>query len=101
MTDTLTPKDQRALHQAAVRASEQGWGIAMGLLCGLALFFATVFLVVKGGQSPGAHLGLLAVYFPGYRVTFPGAFIGFVYAFVLGYAAGRTVATLYNKISPR
>jgi hypothetical protein len=32
-------------------------------------------------------------------VTWTGAFIGFVYAFVAGYAAGRTVAILYNKLS--
>jgi hypothetical protein len=33
-------------------------------------------------------------------VTWLGAFIGFVYAFVGGYAVGRTVATIYNRLSP-
>jgi hypothetical protein len=101
MTDRLTPQERQVLHQAAVRASEQGWGIALGLLAGVGLFLATVILVVKGGPMPGAHLSLLGVYFPGYRVSWIGAFIGFVYAFVLGYAAGRTMATLYNKLTPK
>ncbi len=61
---------------------------------------ATTILVVRGGEEVGAHLGLLGIYFPGYSVTWGGAFIGFVYAFVGGYAVGRTVATVYNKLSP-
>jgi hypothetical protein len=48
----------------------------------------------------GAHLGLIGVYFPGYSVSWVGACVGFVYAFVAGYAVGRTVATVYNKMSP-
>jgi len=101
MTDNLTPKEQRILIKTLARANEQGWGIAFGLLAALGLFFATVILVVKGGDHPGAHLSLLQVYFPGYRVTWFGSLVGFVYAFVVGYAVGRTIATIYNKVSPR
>ena len=72
--------------------------MAVGLFCGLGLLLATVTLVVKGGTNPGPHLALLAVYFPGYRVTWAGACIGFVYAFVAGYAVGRSVATIYNRV---
>lgn len=98
MIDQLTPEEQRALTNAVMRASEQGWGIVIGLLSGLALFLATMVLVVKGGLHPGQHLSLLRVYFPGYSVTLVGAVIGFVYAFVGGYAVGRTVATIYNRL---
>lgn len=96
----LTPQEEKLLRQTVARANEQGWGIAFGLLAGLSLFVATVVLVVRGGEVIGPHLGMLGVYFPGYSVTWPGAFIGFVYAFVLGYAIGRTVATVYNRLSP-
>ena len=41
------------------------------------------------------------MYFPGYSVTWAGSVIGFVYAFVGGYAVGRTIATLYNRLSAR
>ena len=78
---------------------EQGWGIAIGLVFGLALLVATNLLVIKGGDTVGPHLGLLAVYLPGYSVTFGGSLIGFVYAFVIGYSCGRGVATIYNYLA--
>jgi hypothetical protein len=101
MTDKLTPQEQRILMKTLARANEQGWGIAFGLLLALGLFFATSILVIKGGDHPGPHLSLLRVYFPGYSVTWFGSAVGFVYAFVAGYAIGRTIATLYNRLSPR
>jgi hypothetical protein len=69
------------------------------MLLGLGLFIATVVLVLKGGQNVGEHLALLSVYFPGYRVTWVGAFLGFIYAFVIGYALGRVVGTVYNWVA--
>jgi hypothetical protein len=101
MADGLTPQEERALRHALARASEQGWGIAIGLLFGLGLLFATLVLVAKGGPHPGYHLDMLGVYFPGYRVTWTGAWIGFVYGFVVGYALGRTIATIYNRLLPQ
>ena len=65
---------------------------------GLGLFLATNVLVLKGGPNPGPHLSLLKVYFPGYRVTFLGSLIGFVYAFVVGYALGRLIGAFYNRL---
>jgi hypothetical protein len=100
MAERLTGAEARALRHAVARASEQGWGIALGTVSGVGLWLATVTLVVKGGLNPGPHLELLGVYFPGFRVTWLGAFIGFVYAFVLGYATGRTMATIYNRLVP-
>lgn len=100
MAERLTPQEERLLRKALARASEQGWGLALGTLCGLGLFVATVVLVAKGGPNPGAHLGMLHVYFPGYAVTYGGSVIGFVYAFVGGYAVGRSIATLYNRLLP-
>jgi len=83
---------------AVRRLNARAWGITGGLLLGGALFAATIFLVVKGGPNMGQHLGLLATYFPGYRVSVLGGFIGFVYAFVLGYGAGRVVGSVYNRM---
>jgi hypothetical protein len=77
---------------------EQGWGIAFGLAAGLGLLIATYVLILKGGDTVGPRLGLLALYFPGYSVTFGGGFVGFVYAFVLGYGCGRGIATVYNRL---
>jgi uncharacterized RDD family membrane protein YckC len=100
MTERLTDEEERILRYALARASEQGWGIAIGLAMGLGLWIATIMLVVKGGPDPGRHLVLLGIYFPGYSVTWLGSFVGFVYAFVVGYGVGRTVATIYNRLLP-
>lgn len=97
MAERLTEPEARALRHAVARASEQGWGIAIGTVFGAGLWLATVTLVVKGGPNPGPHLELLSIYFPGFRVTWVGAWTGFVYAFVLGYGTGRMMATLYNR----
>jgi hypothetical protein len=98
MPDTLTDDELRHVNKTLMRMHEQGWGIALGLLLGLGLFIATNVLVVRGGPVVGPHLGLLAVFFPGYSVTFLGSLIGFVYAFVVGYGFGRTVSVIYNRL---
>ena len=74
-------------------------GVAFGLAAGLILFLATLFLVIKGGQNVGAHLGLLRQFFPGYTVTFAGSFVGFAYAFVTGFVVGWLVGWLYNRVA--
>lgn len=93
-----TPEERQVLERAVRRLNERAWGITLGLLLGTGLFVATIVLVIKGGPSVGQHLGLLANYFPGYRVTLLGSFIGFVYAFVLGYGLGRIVGSVYNRL---
>jgi hypothetical protein len=98
MQDRLELDEVQQVRKALLRMNEQGWGIAIGLLLGVGLFVATNVLVIKGGPVVGPHLGLLAYYFPGYRVTFLGSIVGFVYAFVVGYGVGRTVGTIYNKL---
>lgn len=84
------------LDRAIRRLNARAWGIAMGTLLGGALFVATNILVIRGGVNVGEHLQLLSVYLPGYRVTFFGSLIGFVYLFVLGYGVGRLVGGVYN-----
>ena len=101
MKRELSENEEQAIRRAFERTSEQGWGLALGLLASLGLFLATVILVAKGGVDVGKHLRLLSVYLPGYSVTWTGAFIGAAYMFFLGYGAGRTIATIYNKMVPK
>jgi hypothetical protein len=86
------------VRNAVLRLNARAWGISFGLLAGLGLFGATLYLVIKGGENVGQHLQLLAVFFPGYRVTVAGAFIGLVYGFVVGYGIGRLIGALYNRL---
>ena len=81
-----------------LRLNARAWGIAVGLLLGGGVFIATIFLVVKGGPNIGQHLALLGSYLPGYRVTWAGAFIGFIYLFVIGYGIGRIIGGVYNAL---
>lgn len=101
MAEQLTPHERQVLTKSILRIHEQGWGIAFGLISGLGLFVATNILVFKGGHQVGVHLGLLHFYFPGYSVTFLGSVIGFIYAFVVGYGAGRVVAGMYNRLTSK
>jgi len=74
-------------------------GLSLGLLCGLSIFIATNWLVLKGGTVVGPHLQLLSQYFIGYRVSFFGSFIGFAYGFAVGTLSGSLVGWIYNRIT--
>ncbi|HEX2721770.1 MAG TPA: hypothetical protein VHM24_02550 [Gemmatimonadaceae bacterium] len=100
MTNLRTPDVSReAYRRTLLRLNARAWGIAVGLLLGLGLLLATILLVMKGGPAVGAHLGLLGQLLPGYRVSVGGAFIGFGYMFVIGYAIGRTIGGVYNALA--
>jgi uncharacterized membrane protein YdjX (TVP38/TMEM64 family) len=101
MGEELSRKDLQVISRTFQRVSGQAWGLAVGLLSALVLFLATAILLVLGGPNPGPHLSLLGAYFPGYSVTWFGAFLGSVYAFLLGYGAGRMIGALYNRIVDR
>lgn len=101
MGQELSDHERRQLDRAFRRTSEQGWGLALGFLAALGIFVATVVLVVRGGENVGQHLALLAQYLPGYSVTWAGAFVGAAYFLFIGYGAGRTIATIYNRVASR
>lgn len=97
----MTAPHNQAVEATLLRLNARAWGISFGLLLGGGLFLATIALVLKGGPVVGQHLQLISAFFPGYRVTWPGAFIGFIYAFVVGYALGRLIGAVYNKLAFR
>lgn len=80
-----------------VRLHGPAWGLAMGLLLGIALLLATIILVLKGGEQVGPHLALLEQYLPFYSVTLAGSLVGLVDGFILGYTAGRLICVVYNR----
>jgi hypothetical protein len=91
-------QNEQELKDVILRLNGRAWGIATGLLLGGGLFLATILLVVQGGPAAGRHLSLLRVFFPGYQVSVAGAIVGFIYAFVVGYALGRLVGAVYNRL---
>jgi len=97
-----TNEEEKELEQVVLtrllRLNATIQGIAFGLLTGLIIFVATIWLVIKGGAIVGPNLGLLEQFFPGYSVTVFGSFVGFIYGFIFGFILGYLVAVLYNWI---
>ena len=71
-------------------------GLAAGIILGLGIFVATIWLILKGGEIVGPHLGLLSHFFIGYKVSVAGSLIGFAYGFLSGFVIGYFVASTYN-----
>jgi len=92
------PTQANKLFRGVLRINSKVFGLALGLVCGLVIFFATNWLVIKGGDQVGPHLALLGQYFIGYRVSFFGSLIGLAYGFALGTLFGMFIGWIYNKI---
>lgn len=97
--------EEERLLRGVVRLNTRFLGLVLGLLMGLAIFVATNWIVIKGGHiNPngeyvvGPHLQLLSQFFIGYRVSFFGSIIGFLYGFALGSLSGSVIGLIYNKI---
>jgi hypothetical protein len=91
--------DQAVLMAAFGRIDVVALAVAMGTVFALGIFLMTVTLLIKGappGLRVGPHLGLLGIYMPGYSVSWAGAVIGAVYAWIAGAALGFVWAALWN-----
>lgn len=90
--------EEQLLGRAVARLRAGMLAIVFGLVSGTGLMVATMWLVIRGGARVGQHLNLLNNYFPGYRVTWVGSFVGFLYAAVLGAIVGWLIGRLYNAV---
>jgi len=90
--------NEQALLEEVIRVNRIVLGLTLGILFGFGLFLATNILVLKGGPHVGANLQLLNQFFPGYKVTFGGSFLGLIYGFAVGYVSGWIIATIYNGV---
>ena len=99
MQGEIQPKNEKVLFQGVLWLNSKFIGLALGVTCGLAIFIATNWLVIKGGDPVGPNLQLLSQYFIGYRVSFFGSIIGFGYGFAVGTLGGALIGWIYNKIA--
>ena len=97
--------NEEKLLKGVVRINTKFFGLVLGFLFGIAIFIATIWLVLKGGHINahgeyvvGPHLQLLSQFFIGYRVSFWGSIIGFLYGFAVGSFCGSALGYVYNKI---
>ena len=97
---SFEPVDQTelVLERAVLRLNANILGLVLGIISGLAIFVATNFLILKGGEVVGHHLGLLRNFFPYYSVTFLGSIVGFGWGLLTGYVAGFIIASIYNLV---
>jgi hypothetical protein len=93
-----TEAEDKMLKQAVLRLNGHILGFVLGFIGALIIFVATIWLVIKGGDNVGAHLGLLSHFFIGYDVTVLGSFIGAAYGFVTGYLSGLIIGSIYNAV---
>jgi protoporphyrinogen oxidase len=87
---------EAALTRVFPKLDRLAFGLSLGTVAGLALFLATAWLVLKGGDVVGPRLQLLGNYFPGYSVTASGSVIGLAYGFITGFVGGWGFAFFRN-----
>ncbi len=75
----------------------RAFGFAVGLVWGIIILGVTLAVTIKG--TGGEHLGRLGLLYPGYRVTYWGSVIGFVWSVIYGFVAGALLAWVYNRLS--
>lgn len=76
---------------------KRAFGIAIGVACGLTVFLFTAIYLLREPDH-GVGLALLAQYFKGYSVTWPGALVGLFWGFVVGYVGGWFLAFCRNLV---
>jgi hypothetical protein len=96
--EEMASRETEQIARAVLRLNVKILGFSLALLLGLAVFIATNWLIIKGGEPVGPHLQLLSQYFIGYSVTFGGSLIGFVYGAVLGGIFGVLLGWIYNGV---
>lgn len=93
----------QAIGQAIARLRASVMAVTFGVAGAVGLFLATAWLIIQGptggAEEVGPTLSLLGNYFPGYSVTWPGAFIGMFYGALTGAVAGFILALLYNRVA--
>ncbi len=90
--------EEQLLEQAVLHFNGNILGLVFGTVTGLIILVASNWLVIKGGENVGTHLGLLSNFFIGYSVTFVGSLIGAIYGFLTGYIFGFLTAWIYNRV---
>ncbi len=101
MIESREHEELRMFDKAVARLRAGIMAVVFGMTGGVGLFLATAWLLIRGGPNIGQHLNLLSNYFPGYSVSWPGAFIGLCYGFVSGAVIGWCIAWIYNRIAAR
>lgn len=97
MEATVLDQAEVDVMNAAIRINTIIMAVAFGLLGGAILWLSTAILLLRGGYNVGVNLSLLSVFFPGYSVTWSGAWIGLAWGFVSGALSGTVLYWSYAR----
>jgi len=89
------PTEHSRLLGPLVRMNAISFAVVVGLLIGVGFCGATLWLLIRGGPSPGRTLATLGYVFPGYSVSWTGAFIGLFWGAVAGFLASLPWSWIY------
>ncbi|MDP3953717.1 MAG: bacteriophage holin [bacterium] len=78
-----------------MKLNAKAFGMASGVLWGLAMFVVTLIAAMNGYATD--FLLVMASIYPGFSLTYVGAFIGAIYGFIDGFIGGWLFACLYNR----
>jgi protoporphyrinogen oxidase len=87
---------EQVLSEAFPKLDRVALGLAVGIVGGLLLSVATLWLFARSIGNIGQTLGLLRQFFPGYWVSPRGIMLGIVYGFISGFIIGWLYAFLRN-----
>lgn len=87
-----------ALQLAFAPLHKRAFGLAIGTASGLLLLLMTLLYLWRAQPGEGPDLGLLRLYFAGYRVSLTGAFVGFLWGGFVGFVAGWFIAFCRNLV---
>ena len=89
------------LRPPVLRVSNYALGLALGLVAGLQLLLATMWLVVRGTADESVHAQLLSNYLPDYTVSLQGGLIGGLELFFLVSVGSALANYIYDYIAQR
>jgi len=73
----------------------RAFAVASGVLWAVVMFVTTLFAAMNGYATD--FLLVMASIYPGFSLTYMGAFIGAIYGFIDGFVGGWLFAWLYNR----
>lgn len=88
--------DEQLLH-ATVKLNTAMFAGVCGFIGGVTLLVVTYLSLLRGLPNPGAYLGLLGVFLPGYSVSAEGAWIGFLWGAALFGLLGAVMYRVYAR----
>lgn len=82
-----------------MRFNVRAFALTCGLLCGLGLFFVTLWIIAFDGAS--GEVTFIGRIYRGYSISYLGAVFGLIWGLFDGFIGGAIFAGLYNIFAKR